>query len=575
MWFLRRVPEALLLLAAVLAAPHAAADSAHLVKDINPSAGSLPQSLVDLNGILLFAADDGTHGSELWRSDGTAAGTYMVADIYPGANGSTPGPFVVWNNALYFEAFEPTSGTELWRSDGTAAGTTLVKDIWPGAGASSPSDFAPAFGALFFAADDGVHGSELWKTDGTGTGTVFVADINPGSAGSGPFSLSVVGSTLLFTAEQSGLGRELWKSDGSASGTQLVRDIDPGSSGGAVGSHLLVLGSPPVAYFTAQTAASGTELWRSDGTTAGTSLVIDLIPGATGGAPSQILAPISATTFLLIGATPGTGFELFRSDGTAGGTILVKDLNPGSGDSFPNFLGQLSGKRVFFANNGVTGAEPWTTDGTPAGTTLLLDVDPGSSGSPFLPFFTNGEGGNGLIYFGANDGATGAEPWRTDGTTAGTFRVRDVTPGAGGSQPQDLVRSGSLVYFTADDGQTGRELWAIPINAAVDSDGDGLSDEREDLGVGTSSAIPDTDGDGLLDGAEVLTYGTNPLDPDSDGDGYSDGVEIAAGSNPLDRNSVPHPVPVLPQPGAIALVVALAAVAARELARRERARAPD
>ena len=74
------------------------------------------------------------------------------------------------------------TGQELWKSDGTAAGTTLVKNIRPGSGtSSSPRELTNVNGTLFFVADDGVTGQELWKSDGTAAGTVLVRDIHPGS----------------------------------------------------------------------------------------------------------------------------------------------------------------------------------------------------------------------------------------------------------------------------------------------------------------------------------------------------------------------------------------------------------
>src|SRR5262249_36547224 len=137
---------------------------------------------------------------------------------------------------LFFSAYDvPAHGVELWKSDGSPAGTTLVKDINPGGGHSFPGDFTVAGGTLFFTAIDGpdngtTNGRELWKTDGTPGGTQLVEDINPGGNGS-PNSPAAVGDTLLFQATDGTNGFELWRSDGTAMGTQMVKDITPGPSG--------------------------------------------------------------------------------------------------------------------------------------------------------------------------------------------------------------------------------------------------------------------------------------------------------------------------------------------------------
>ena len=103
-------------------------------EDIYPGPGnSFPHSLTNVNGTLFFTADNGTSGRELWRSNGTAAGTFLVRDIYPGISSARPAQ-------LDERERHPVLHGPRWAiparscgsSDGTAAGTVLVKDINPG-----------------------------------------------------------------------------------------------------------------------------------------------------------------------------------------------------------------------------------------------------------------------------------------------------------------------------------------------------------------------------------------------------------------------------------------------------------
>ena len=135
-----------------------------------------------MGGTLFFTADDGIHGSELWKSDGSQAGTVLVKDIDPDADGYDeygPSYLTAVGGTLFFTADDGIHGEELWKSDGTRAGTVLVKDIHPGDYGSDPSSLTDVRGTLFFTARDGIHGSELWKSDGTRAGTVLVKDIRP------------------------------------------------------------------------------------------------------------------------------------------------------------------------------------------------------------------------------------------------------------------------------------------------------------------------------------------------------------------------------------------------------------
>ena len=421
-----------------------AASGPGLVLDINPgAASSSPDSITDVGGTGFFVADDGTHGFELWKTDGTAAGTSLVKDINPGATGSFPSLLTDVNGTLFFSADDGTHGSELWSSDGTAAGTTMVKDIDPG-GSSQPTALVDVGGTLYFAANDGTNGRELWRSDGTAAGTTMVKDINVGGS-STPSLLTQSGGTLFFNADDGTDGEELWKSDGTAAGTTMVKDINPGPGPGLIGEPTDVNGT---LFFY---AFDGTNygLWKSDGTGAGTTVL------KTGVGVPQHLTAVGAALFFT-GDDGSNGRELWRSDGTTPGTGLVKDINPGIAASNPDALTDFAGTLVFQADDGTHGVELWRSDGTGTGTTLVDDINPGGDSGPDEFAALDGQ-----LYFAASDGSDGRELWRTDGTGAGTALVDDINPGSGSSFPEALAAVNGNLLFGADDGVHGSELWKL------------------------------------------------------------------------------------------------------------------
>jgi ELWxxDGT repeat protein len=192
---------------------------------------SIPRELTGVAGTLFFISgeDQRGYGGNLWKSDGTEAGTVRLRTFTSGGYGARRNLTGV-GGTLFFTAAE-SHGDELWKSDGTEAGTIEVRDINPNDFcSSSPSSLTDVGDTLFFTADDGIHGRELWKSDGTRSGTVRVKDIDPDDEGydSGPSSLTDVGGRLFFSADDGAHGRELWKSDGTWTGTVLVKDINKG-----------------------------------------------------------------------------------------------------------------------------------------------------------------------------------------------------------------------------------------------------------------------------------------------------------------------------------------------------------
>jgi ELWxxDGT repeat protein len=427
-----------------------------MVLDINPGIwSSSPGGMVAIGSTVYFTADDGLHAYELWKSDGTAAGTTLVKDIFPGggywgywgwyAASSYPSNLTNVNGTLFFTANDGTNGRELWKSDGTEAGTVLVKHINTSWASSYPSNLTNVNGTLFFTAYSATTGSELWRSDGTEAGTVLIKDIRPAEASSYPSTLTSVNGTLFFTADDGTNGRELWRSDGTEAGTVLVKDIFPGSTGSNPDNLTNVNGT---LFFRATDGTSGGELWRSDGTATGTALVKDIFPGSASSYPISLTNVNGTLFFTAYSAT--TGSELWRSDGTAAGTALVKDINPGSDGSYPPNLTNVNGTLFFTAYSATTGRELWKSDGTEAGTVLVKDIRLGSDTSLDTSNMTNV---NGTLVFAAYDG-TGRNLWQSDGTEAGTVLVANLDPGL-------LTNINGTLFFAADDGVHGTELWKL------------------------------------------------------------------------------------------------------------------
>jgi ELWxxDGT repeat protein len=447
-----------------------------LVKDINTGSDDGLEDELDgeagafVGSTYFFPAYDGTNGRELWKSDGTEAGTVMVKDLRAGSSSSSPERLTAVGNILFFTAYDRVNGRELWKSDGTEAGTFLVKDIRPGLDdeddpeSGNPEELIAVGNTLYFSANDGTNGDELWKSDGTESGTVMVKDIRAGSSSSGPEKLTAMGNTLYFAATTDGSGTELWKSDGTDSGTVLVVDIITGGSSGDPNNLRAVENT---LYFSA-TTASGRELWKSNGTAEGTVMVKDIMEDGDSG-PSNLTAVGSTLFFTAYEDVNGT--ELWKSDGTDAGTVIVKDIATGdcSGNpcsSAPEYLTSVGNTLYFSAFEEVNGGELWKSDGTAEGTVIVKDIWVGSDNGSYPRNLT---ALGSTLYFSADDGTNRRELWKSDGTGAGTSMVENINPNVGsGSSPMFFSASASTLFFRADNGTVGIELWALRPLASED-----------------------------------------------------------------------------------------------------------
>lgn len=435
-----------------------------LVKDINPGAeNASPTRFFPYGEQLLFRANDGQVGVELWSTDGTEAGTNLVQDINLGdtvsQGNANPDNFILYNDLVYFKARAASFGDELFVTDGTNEGTSLIKDIQEGSGNANPFDMILFNDLIYFTANDGVNSSELWSSDGTNEGTNLVVDIRPGNAGN-PINKTIFGDKIIFTGNDGTNGAELWITDGTAEGTNMVKDIREGS-GNALPSQFFVFNGE--VYFRANDGVNGNELWKTDGTEEGTVLVKDIREGSGNSAPSDFFAANGKLYF--VADDGNSGKEIWTTDGTNEGTQMLTDINP-SGSSGPgDFMVLRDGEVVLFtADNGTSGKELFSLvfDEDTFEIELIQDIEAGEAGSNPRDLLFTGS----ALYFSAETAANGRELYEFSVTAEQAQRVSDIYPGEGSSNINNLTRVGRTLFFSATDTVVGTELYAYPAQTA-------------------------------------------------------------------------------------------------------------
>ena len=430
---------------------------------------------------LYFRATDAAHGTELWVTDGTAAGTHLVADVFSGSNTGTMSSLSsLGDGRILFSGYDGTSGgPELWISDGTALGTHQLRDINTyGNPTASTTYYSGRPG--YFLGSEADHGLEIFVTDGTPAGT-HVIDKTPGPLGS-PISdtLTVGGKVYAFIV--TGVeGVQLFVSDGGAF-TQLTSAAAHNAP--FYQPKFYVLGNS-VYYLAADASGNfGNALFKTDGTVAGTTLVTQFSgfssePFNTGTAlifqsydsvlgtgtytfdGSQIVrinnspfnsAVMSGGKIFFLGQWYSNSSDLWTTDGTAAGTRLVGQV--GINYPFGNLLNSLGDGRVLFqAGDAATGTELYVSDGTAAGTHIVTDLNKQviHAASSDVHFLT--ARGAGVVFYNS-DSLHGPQLWSSDGTLGGTHRAADIAAGASGGSPTDILTLGSKTYFVGTDQST-------------------------------------------------------------------------------------------------------------------------
>lgn len=432
-----------------------------------------------------FTAQEATHGEELWVTDGTAAGTKMVKDIYPGEISSNVSYITRFNDKVVFAATsDEESGSELWISDGTEAGTHMIVDINI-LGGSNPQGFVQVNENQFvFAAVDvesTVYGDSeqhwLYVSDGTEEGTHLIKDCNvkyPGMSSANDRTHFVrVGRKVFFKADtkDNEYGETLWVTDGTTDGTIMLTDINTTvadeATGATAGARLdwFTNFKNEKLFFSAYSAEYGLEPWVSDGTPEGTYMIRDLTEGVDDnglprGAGAFTTCPMGDYMYFR-GNDPGNtaGIELIRTDFTYDGTTLVADLNlvpnaTGTNGGVPDIFCVYDGVLFMKAQSGVNaaydfckGLELFYSDGTAEGTKMQSDLNPGTGPNAAW----EGIVVSGSMYFRAQDETpSGSQFWelfRIDNKDQ--FPVKVVDLGAGPDFVHTLRNMNGDLYFTS------------------------------------------------------------------------------------------------------------------------------
>jgi ELWxxDGT repeat protein len=466
---------------------------------------------VDANGL-------SPHGDELWVSDGTNAGTGMVADINTNTDDSNPEnpnsisedssglPVLAVGNEVFFKAFSSVlvEGTYLWQTDGTAGNTVPVQTS-TGVVPTGEENVTAVGNTVFFTAN-GSNGYDLWTT---GTGAKSAVEIFAGSpskpfgyfASSNGTSFASLNGKLYFGAYDLAHSEwALWQSDGTATGTTVVADIDPNYGL----TQLTVVGNN-LFWQNYDSAHSTYALWEYNSSTGTASLVQDIAiygisnltavgsnvffeaydPSSrqyalwtSNGTTTANLLEFSNALYNLTSfnnhlyfdtfSSSAGGDQLWTSDGTTANTTPFLNGNsqpvlvqPSLDRSFSTPF-TIVGSKLYYANsNGQLGV----TDGTAAGTVNVQDgAPPGTIIAQNVNYLTND---NGTLVFSASDSAHGTELWQSDGTATGTLLADDIVTGPGSSNPTRLAVAGNQVFFAANDVIHGIELWTATITPTV------------------------------------------------------------------------------------------------------------
>jgi large repetitive protein len=456
----RRGPSLVLLVLALVASPSLAAEPPsgppRLIADLAgvPSEDGVELTIFgELDGHAYFAAVEPGVSAALWRTDGTAAGTEPLADleVCPAVCGPSFGEAELAGGKLYFNLFHFPFRQELWVTDGTREGTErLLRLVKPG---SQIAQLTAVGGQLWFLATDPDLGEELWTSDGTREGTRLLADLCPGACSSHPQWITPFDDQVAVVASSGNPGPFEHEFD--------LRLLDPatgeveaeGLCGGACGFAQRLAVHQGRLYFTALDETHGEEPWVSDGTAAGTRLLMDGRPGPESGGLYTSFSAGGAVYLVVLRDRDEP--KVFRTDGTPAGTVPAEEiLGALRGRFLESFARPTAAGLVYFAATSEAEGEVLRVFDPAAGEVRALrsGID-----LPFVGFEWAALGER--IVFAAGEQGFGNEPWVSDGTAAGTFRLADVATPFRSSHPRGFTSLGDRVVFTAEHDFEHQHLW--------------------------------------------------------------------------------------------------------------------
>ena len=329
---------------------------------------------------LYFNRANGDSGEEVWQLDiGDKNNTRMV-EVRPGPMGSSPRSLFVFDEAIYFVADDGIHGEELWCISQPGNAATLVSDLYLGIEGSAPGNLMASGDRLYFSARNDKQGVCLWALrHGAPAPIPLIGEEHawPNVTRPLPASLCAKGYQAVFSFDDGIHGSELWISGGSLESTHLLRDCFPARPSGAP-AEIVAAGSK--VYFRAEHASQGVELWVTEGTEESTGLVLDLFNGPGSASPSW-LTPFESVLFLSAGYSRNgrnteSAPELIAINLETNARILFSDIRQGTDGSYPSELRVACGLLYFSADDGISGREPWVLDPKTMEPRMLKDILP-------------------------------------------------------------------------------------------------------------------------------------------------------------------------------------------------------